>query len=113
MARDSGPTPAPGWCNRPSQKPPIERFVPQGLFLGTKRVRGAPLQTTPVSLCGTSPLISGGEPEKRPIEPRNWIPACASLGLNYKPLDRGEFSVKDLLCSTSFGTLAATFFGSS
>ena len=27
------------------------------------------------------------------------------------PLDRWEVAVKDFLCSRSFGTLAATFFG--
>ena len=44
--------PAPGWCDRPLQKPPIERFVPQGLFPDMKRltVRGTSLQTTPVPL---------------------------------------------------------------
>ncbi len=75
MARDGGPTPAPGWCDRPLRKPPIERFVPQGLLLHTKRLnddsRCIP-QTTPVPLrdrcrCAAHPLlISGGEPESRP-----------------------------------------------
>ena len=48
----------PGWCHRPLRKPPMERFVPQRLFLNTKRLNHGSrciLQTTPVPLRGTSP----------------------------------------------------------
>ena len=50
--------PAPGWCDRPLQKPPIEGFVSQRCVLDTKRSNEGfwrLLQTTPVPQGGTSP----------------------------------------------------------
>ena len=76
MARDGGPTPAPGWCDPALRNHSIERFVSSTHILDTKRANEdfrVTFQTTPVPLrdrrrCAALPLlISGGEPEKRPI----------------------------------------------
>jgi hypothetical protein len=50
--------PARGWCDRPLRKHAIERFVPQRLFVDTKRLNDGSWcipQTTSVPLRGASP----------------------------------------------------------
>ena len=79
MARDGGPTPAPGWCDPALRKHPIERSVSRTRIFDTKRANAdfrVTLQTTPVPLrdrrrcAALPPLISGGESEKCPISRR-------------------------------------------
>jgi hypothetical protein len=62
QARDGGPTPAPGWCDRPSRIPAIEGLLSQTCIFDTKRTNDdfqVALQTTPVPLRGTSPSRRG------------------------------------------------------
>jgi hypothetical protein len=48
MARDGGPTPAPGWCDSSLRKARFERFVPRTRVFNTKRLNDDSPQTTPV-----------------------------------------------------------------
>ncbi|MCI0420296.1 MAG: CRTAC1 family protein, partial [Acidobacteria bacterium] len=83
--------PAPGWCDRSLRKPPIECFVSQTCIFDTKHSNDefrVTLQTTPVPLrdrrrCAALPLlISGGEPEKRPISGHSLCDVSVKSGVN-------------------------------
>ena len=64
MARDGGPTPAPGWCDPALRNHPIERFVSGTRIFDTKGTNEAfrvTFPTTPVPLrdrrrCAALPL---------------------------------------------------------
>ena len=72
--------PAPEWCDRSLWKPPIEGFVSQ-LMYSTRNAQlmlfRSSLRPPPCRGAALPLLISGGEPEKRPISrtrPQVWPP---------------------------------------
>ena len=77
MARDGGSTPAPGWCDPALRKHQSSASCHE-LAYSTRNVRmrifGSRFRPPPCR-CATLPLlISGGEPEKRPISRRPFRP---------------------------------------